>query len=154
LFCVTTGGEGCAAGGFCRAVVFEANAIAKMTTTAAMKDALFLDSMTAPFSTLAHFGRRCLCCFAQLQCRWSGLCGFVPGAHPADANVCFTPQTLCKQSCSNLNVTDVDDLMFELRHLVPAEPAIAAEKIQRIHGIIDHLVADAPVFQNVILPNS
>src|SRR5262249_8876283 len=48
-----------------------------------------------------------------------------------------------------LDVADVDDLVFERGHLVPGEAALRRRKIERINAGIDHIVANAQVFEKL-----
>ena len=49
-----------------------------------------------------------------------------------------------------LDVPDVDDLVLQGRHLVPGEPALGGGEIQRVDAAVDHLVADAPVLEQLV----
>ena len=49
-----------------------------------------------------------------------------------------------------LDVPDVEDLVFKLRHVVPRKPALGGGEIQRVDAAIDHVIADAPVFEHFV----
>ena len=50
-----------------------------------------------------------------------------------------------------LNMADVDELMLQLRHLVPTESAVLTIQVELVDGIVEELVAHGPVFQNLVL---
>lgn len=47
-----------------------------------------------------------------------------------------------------LEVAKVDELVFQLGHLVPREPALRAGKVETVHRAVDHLVTERPVLQD------
>ncbi len=49
-----------------------------------------------------------------------------------------------------LGVSDVDDLVFKRRHLVPRKPALGGGEIQRVDAAVDHVIADTPVFEQFV----
>ena len=50
-----------------------------------------------------------------------------------------------------LDVTDVHQLMLQLRHAVPTKTALRAVEIERVHRIIDDAIAKRPVFEHLRL---
>jgi hypothetical protein len=50
-----------------------------------------------------------------------------------------------------LDVTDVHELMLQLRHAVPTETALRAVEIERVHRVIDHAIAERPVLEHLRL---
>ena len=48
-----------------------------------------------------------------------------------------------------LDVSDVDDLVFERGHLVPGEAALRSREIEHINTGIDHPITEAQVFDKV-----
>ena len=52
-----------------------------------------------------------------------------------------------------LDVSDVDDLMFKRRHLVPRKPTLGRGEIQSIDAAVDHVIANAPVIQQFFRVN-
>src|ERR1051325_722836 len=72
-------------------------------------------------------------------------------ADPRDADVRRRTQTIRELRTVMLNVTDVHQLMLQLRHAVPTETAIRAVEIERVDGIIDDAVAEGPVLEHLRL---
>ena len=48
-----------------------------------------------------------------------------------------------------LDVTDVDNLVFQRGHLVPRETALRGREVERINAVIDHTIALFAVFKKV-----
>ena len=49
-----------------------------------------------------------------------------------------------------MDVSDVDNLVFKGRHLIPWEPALRGREIERIDSGVDHAIANLAVFQEVV----
>ena len=50
-----------------------------------------------------------------------------------------------------LNVADVDELMFQLRHLGPMEAALRTRHVESVDGLVDHRIAERPVLERLRL---
>src|SRR6516165_6580164 len=50
-----------------------------------------------------------------------------------------------------LDVADIDELVLQLGHVIPTEATLGAVEIQRVHGVIDHPIAELPVFEHLRL---
>src|SRR4026207_1528637 len=72
-------------------------------------------------------------------------------ADPPNADVCRGTQTIRELRAVMLDVTDVHQLMLQLRHAVPTETALRAVEIERVHRIIDDAIAERPVLENLRL---
>ena len=48
-----------------------------------------------------------------------------------------------------LNMADIDELVLQLGHAVPTEATFGAVEIQRVHGVIDHPIAELPVLEHL-----
>jgi hypothetical protein len=48
-----------------------------------------------------------------------------------------------------LDVADIDELVFQLGHLIPTEATVRAFEIQRVHGVINHPIAEIPVLEHL-----
>ena len=63
-------------------------------------------------------------------------------ADPPDADVRRGTETIRELRAVMLDVTDVHQLMLQLRHAVPTETALRAVEIERVHCIIDDAIAE------------
>jgi len=50
-----------------------------------------------------------------------------------------------------LDVADIDQLVLQLGHAIPTEATLGAVKIQRVHGVINHPIAELPVLEHLRL---
>src|SRR5262249_39880792 len=50
-----------------------------------------------------------------------------------------------------LDVADINELVLQLGHLIPTEATLGAIEIQRIHRVVDHPIAELPIFEHVRL---
>lgn len=73
------------------------------------------------------------------------------GAHPVDSAVRRCAHTLRELRRMMLNVADGRHLMFDPGHLLPTKSAFRIKQVERVHGIVNHLIANAPVCQHLLL---
>src|SRR5262245_11850105 len=50
-----------------------------------------------------------------------------------------------------LDVADINELVLQLGHLIPTEATLGAIEIQRIHRVVDHPIAELPIFEHLRL---
>ena len=50
-----------------------------------------------------------------------------------------------------LDMADINELVLQLGHAIPTEPTFGAVEIQRVHGVIDHPIAELPVLEHLRL---
>src|SRR5579871_4454121 len=50
-----------------------------------------------------------------------------------------------------LDMADINELMLQLGHAVPTEATFGAVEIQRIHGVVDHPIAELAVLEDLRL---
>src|SRR5271154_4206562 len=50
-----------------------------------------------------------------------------------------------------LDMADIDELVLQLGHAIPTEATFGAVEIQRVHGVIDHPIAELPVLEHLRL---
>src|SRR5215813_9893750 len=50
-----------------------------------------------------------------------------------------------------LDVPDIDKLMFQLGHAIPAEATLSTVEVQRVHGVIHHPIAEFPILEHLSL---
>ena len=50
-----------------------------------------------------------------------------------------------------LDVANIDELVLQLGHAIPTEATIGAVEIKRIHGVINHSIAELPVLEHLRL---
>ena len=50
-----------------------------------------------------------------------------------------------------LDVADIDELVLQLGHAIPTEATLGAVEIQRLHGVINHPIAELPVLEHLRL---
>src|SRR5579864_8011130 len=72
-------------------------------------------------------------------------------ADPPDADVRRGTETIRELCTVMLDVTDVHELMLQLRHAVPTETALRAVEIERVHRVIDDAIAERPVLEHLRL---
>jgi len=72
-------------------------------------------------------------------------------ADPRDADVRRGTETIRELRAVMLDVTEVHELMLQLRHAVPTETAFCAVEIERVHRIIDDEIAEGPVLEHLRL---
>jgi hypothetical protein len=76
---------------------------------------------------------------------------FRSAADPPDANVRRGTETIRELRAVMLDVTDVHELMLQLRHAIPTETALRAVEIERVHRLIDDAIAEGPVLEHLRL---
>jgi hypothetical protein len=72
-----------------------------------------------------------------------------PFPHPIDGDARRPAQAAGQCGRVMLDVPDVDDLVFQGRHLVPGKAALLGGEIQRIDATVDQGIAFLAVFQKV-----
>ena len=72
-------------------------------------------------------------------------------ADPPDADVRRRTDPIHELGAVMLDVTEVHQLMLQLRHPVPTETAFRAVEIERVHCIIDYPIAEGPVLEHLRL---
>src|SRR5579862_4524764 len=73
------------------------------------------------------------------------------GAHPANPDAGGRADAVDQLRGMVLDVTDIDELMLQLGHAVPTEAALGTVEIQRVHGVIDHPIAELAVLEHLRL---
>jgi len=81
----------------------------------------------------------------------STTCRSGQSADPPDADVRRGTQAIRELRAVMLDVTEVHQLMLQLRHAVPTETALRAVEIERVHRIIDEAIAEGPVLEHLRL---
>src|SRR4026208_830418 len=81
----------------------------------------------------------------------STTCRSGQSADPPYADVRRGTQAIRELRAVMLDVTDVHQLMLQLRHAVPTETTLRAVEIERVHRIIDDAIAERPVLENLRL---
>jgi hypothetical protein len=69
-------------------------------------------------------------------------------ANPSNTPPGDLPEAVGKLPGMVVQVTEIEQLMLELGHLVPGEATGGSGEIQAIHGGIDHGIAAAPIDRN------
>src|SRR4029453_19572511 len=72
-------------------------------------------------------------------------------ADPPDADVRRGTETIRELRAVMLDVTEVQQLMLQLRHAVPTETTLRAVEIERVHRIIDDAIAEGQVLEHLRL---
>ena len=72
-------------------------------------------------------------------------------ADPPDPDVRRGTETICELRAVMLDVTEVHQLMLQLRHAIPAETALPVIEIERVHRIVDDAIAEGPVLEHLRL---
>src|SRR5215471_13174016 len=72
-------------------------------------------------------------------------------AHPADSHVSGRADAVDQLRAMMLDVADIDELVLLLGQAIPTEATLSAIEIQRVHGVIDHAIAEFPVLEHVRL---
>jgi hypothetical protein len=75
--------------------------------------------------------------------------GRSPFSHPVDRDAGTPAQAAGKCSRVMLDVSDVDDLVFQRGHLVPGKAALGRRQVERVNAGIDHAIANVAVFEKV-----
>jgi hypothetical protein len=48
-----------------------------------------------------------------------------------------------------LYVPEIHELVFQFRHSVPGKSTLRTFQIELVNGVIDHLIAECPIFQHL-----
>ncbi len=68
--------------------------------------------------------------------------------HPANPDVGGRADAIDQLRGMMLDMADIDELVLQLGHAIPTEATFGSVEIQRVHGVIDHPIAEPPVFEH------
>src|SRR5215467_11077270 len=71
--------------------------------------------------------------------------------YPANPDVGGRADPVDQLRAMMLDVADIDELVLQLGHAIPTEATFGAVEIQRVHGVVDHPIAELPVFEHLRL---
>src|SRR5579859_1804740 len=71
--------------------------------------------------------------------------------HPANPDVGGRADAIDQLRGMMLDMADIDELVLQLGHAIPTEATFGAVEIQRVHGAIDHPIAELPVLEHLRL---
>src|SRR5271163_4513805 len=71
--------------------------------------------------------------------------------HPANPDIGGRADAVDQLPGMMLDVADIDELVLQLGHAIPTEATFGAVGIQRVHGVINHPIAELPVLEHLRL---
>src|SRR5215469_2467677 len=71
--------------------------------------------------------------------------------YPANPDVGGRADAVDQLRSMMLDVADIDELVLKLGHAIPTEATLGAVEIQRLHGVINHPIAELPVLEHLRL---
>ena len=71
--------------------------------------------------------------------------------YPANPDVGGRADAVDQLRAMMLDVADIDELVLQLGHAIPTEATLGAVEIQRVHGFINHPIAELPVLEHLPL---